>query len=165
VLDFLTVHIHQNSGKNERIWYPGRGGNCVLVRTKLRASRSDEREISTSAHVLHTLTLSTIVNPRRLEPTRTTHTFLFVTMYLAHRMRTFLLSSLNTRSPTTWRTLYLALARSSSVSDCPSEISSTQSSYPLPGQPRQLEDPSDPRRLSPTRCLQLMFPMVEQSYN
>jgi Calpain large subunit, domain III len=26
----LTVHIHRHSAKKERIWYPGRSGNCVL---------------------------------------------------------------------------------------------------------------------------------------
>jgi hypothetical protein len=84
---------------------------------------------------------------RRLGPTRTTHTFLFVTMYLTHRMRTFLLSSLNTKSPMTWPTLYLASARNSSVSDYLNEISSTPSNYPLPGTLQQLEGPSDQRIL------------------
>jgi len=27
----LTVHLHRNSGKKERIWYPGKSGNCVLT--------------------------------------------------------------------------------------------------------------------------------------
>jgi hypothetical protein len=144
--DYLTIHIHRNKGKNERIWYSGRLGNCVLVRTYeatilLRATRY----ISTSLHILHVLTLLTIVLLRRLGPTRTTHTFLFVTMYLTHQMRTFLLSSLNTKSPMTWPTLYLASARNSSVLDYQSEISSTPSNYPLPGPTQQLEGPSDQR--------------------
>mmetsp|Transcript_3130 Transcript_3130/g.8824 ORF Transcript_3130/g.8824 Transcript_3130/m.8824 type:complete len:301 (-) Transcript_3130:138-1040(-) len=29
VSDFLTVHIHRNTGNGEIIWYPGRSGKCV----------------------------------------------------------------------------------------------------------------------------------------
>jgi hypothetical protein len=29
--DFLTVHVHRNNEKRERVWYPGQGGNCVLT--------------------------------------------------------------------------------------------------------------------------------------
>lgn len=31
VNDFLTVHIHRTSNHKERIFYPGRSGNCVLT--------------------------------------------------------------------------------------------------------------------------------------
>jgi calpain-7 len=30
VKDYLTIHLHRQSAKRERIWYPGRAGNCVL---------------------------------------------------------------------------------------------------------------------------------------
>jgi calpain-7 len=30
VKDFLTVHLHRNNARRERIWYPGRSGNCIL---------------------------------------------------------------------------------------------------------------------------------------
>lgn len=29
--DYLTVHIHRNGAKKDRVWYPGRSGNCVLT--------------------------------------------------------------------------------------------------------------------------------------
>jgi calpain-7 len=29
--DFLTVHVHRNNEKRERVWYPGQAGNCVLT--------------------------------------------------------------------------------------------------------------------------------------
>jgi calpain-7 len=29
--DYLTLHIHRNTAKRERMWYPGRSGNCVLT--------------------------------------------------------------------------------------------------------------------------------------
>lgn len=29
--DFLTVHIHRTSSPQERVWYPGKSGNCVLT--------------------------------------------------------------------------------------------------------------------------------------
>jgi hypothetical protein len=28
--DYLTVHIHRNSGKKEKTWYSGRSGECIL---------------------------------------------------------------------------------------------------------------------------------------
>ena len=30
VKDYLTIHVHRQSAKQERIWYPGSAGNCVL---------------------------------------------------------------------------------------------------------------------------------------
>lgn len=29
--DYLTLHIHRNNANRERMWYPGRSGNCVLT--------------------------------------------------------------------------------------------------------------------------------------
>ena len=29
--DFLTVHIHRATHKEQKVWYPGRSGNCVLT--------------------------------------------------------------------------------------------------------------------------------------
>jgi hypothetical protein len=150
--DYLTIHIHRNKGKSERVWYPGKGGDCVLVRTN--RDSLDRRENLDLGHILHALTLFNIALLRRLGPTQTTPTCLFVTTYLAHQMQTFLLSSLNTKSQMTWPTLYLASARNSSVSDYPSEISSTPSNSPLPGPLQQLEGPSDQRILCPIQCLQ-----------
>lgn len=27
----MTIHVHRNNGKKERIWYPGKQGNCILT--------------------------------------------------------------------------------------------------------------------------------------
>jgi Calpain large subunit, domain III len=29
--DYLTLHLHRNKGRFEKIWYPGKSGDCVLT--------------------------------------------------------------------------------------------------------------------------------------
>lgn len=74
--DYLTIHIHRNKGKHERIWYSGRLGNCVLVRIpSCEVPGSDERYLDLASYFARTNSFHHCTLSRRLGPTRTTHTF------------------------------------------------------------------------------------------